>query len=120
MKKHESLTTDSSDSEDNTSQVNNVEYNDDNILHIDYKKHLINCKDKSVNEILNLYKETLKKTKYSDNYRYLLSKIKKVINVIGLIILKILKIKVLKKMISVKNVKIFILVIQIKDYIKIE
>ena len=41
MKKHKSLTTDSSDSEDNTYQVNSVEYNNDNILHIDYKKHLI-------------------------------------------------------------------------------
>ena len=52
-----------------------MEYNDTNILKIDYEKFLINIESKKIKDIIELYNKTIKITKCSDIYRYLKSKI---------------------------------------------
>lgn len=66
---------DNKDYIENDSEESDLEYNNDKWYKLDYENILLKCKDKSTNEIIKLYDASDKKTKYSDIYRYLLSKL---------------------------------------------
>lgn len=78
-KYNNNISVDSEDSEksscsyknDDEIDIDNLEYNNENIELFNYKKYLFNIDNKNYEEILNLYKEANKTTKYSDIYKYL-------------------------------------------------